>query len=52
MRFLGSKNVQCVIPEEVHKALRDIAYAQHMTLRDLIRVVLINFITSQEQKAA
>lgn len=36
----GDRNVQALVSVSTHKALRDIAYSQGLTLRDLIKKVL------------
>lgn len=43
MGALSERNVQGMVPEETHKALRDIAYVKRIALRDLVREVLIEY---------
>lgn len=41
--LLSTRNVQAIIPNETHKVLRDIAYANGIPLRDLIHDVLVDY---------
>ena len=43
MGALSERNVQGMVPEETHKALRDIAYVKRIALRDLVREVLMEY---------
>lgn len=38
---LASHHVQTIVPEEVHKALRDEAYEKKVAMKDLIREILV-----------
>ena len=47
---LSTRNVQCVVPAEVHRVLREVAYSKHTALRDLICEVLCKFVEDYQNK--
>lgn len=41
--MLRSHNVQAIVPASTHKVLRDIAYGAGVSLRDLLRAILMEY---------
>ena len=48
---LSTRNIQALIPVEVHKVLRDIAYERNMPIKDLMCDILCDFAGKVQKEA-
>jgi hypothetical protein len=46
-----SHNVQAVVPASTHKVLKDVAYFKGVSLRDLLRAILMEYAVVVSQDA-